>query len=126
MRSNYLLRVPPTRNRHAPYGRHCRPEKLEGLTKSSYFCTTSLAFSGGLHIRGYCAITRRVLNKKSWFVAPIYNKDNIETFQQLAGFGHRVKYPVVHRSLEEEEHNEDEEFLRMRGSSVDATLISWR
>ena len=60
----------------------------------------------------------------------IYDEDSIETFQQFTGFDHHVKYPVVHSSLEEgdedEDHNEDEDFLRMRGSSVDATLISWR
>jgi hypothetical protein len=51
-----------------------------------------------------------------------------KTFQQFTGFDHHVKYPVVHSSLEDEdeEHNEDEEFLRITGSSVDATLISWR
>ena len=50
--------------------------------------------SGILWRIAYSGIRRhhlRVLNKKSWLVVPIYDEDNIETFQQFTGFDHHVK-----------------------------------
>jgi hypothetical protein len=41
-----------------------------------------------------------VLNKKSWLVVPIYDEDNIKTFQQFTGFDHHVRCPAIHGGLD--------------------------
>lgn len=66
-----------------------------------------------------------VLNKRGWFVVPIYDDGAIETFQQFTGFDHHVKRPVVRSDLEQAE-DEENEFLCMMEPSVEAVPIFFR